>query len=57
MPRTMEQRTTEPAPARRPWQRPTVRDQGRVRDLVRGFGKSIVNADADPQSTVKAGTG
>ena len=47
----------KPPPERRRWHTPRVEDAGSVRDLVRGGGKSVANADADPQSTVKAGGG
>lgn len=39
------------------WQRPTLTFLGRVRDIVKGGGKSAFNADSDPQGTLKQGIG
>jgi hypothetical protein len=48
----------EPRPdARLRWERPALTLLGRVKDLVRGFGKTGPNADSDPQSTRKTGVG
>jgi hypothetical protein len=42
---------------RAPWERPTVRSLGNVKDLVRGATKSGPNVDSDPQQTKKLGVG
>ena len=39
------------------WQRPTLTFLGRVRDIVKGGGKSAFNSDSDPQGTLKQGFG
>ena len=40
-----------------PWMRPTLILLGKVRDFVKGGGKSAFNVDSDPQGTLKRGVG
>lgn len=40
-----------------PWMRPTLIFLGKVRDFVKGGGKSAINLDHDPGGTRKRGVG
>jgi hypothetical protein len=40
-----------------PWERPTLTELGKVKDLVKGQGKQGSRADHDPSETRKVGTG
>ena len=51
---TKKKPTTEYIPQ---WQPPTLTYLGKVRDLVKGGGKTGPNFDSDPQSTRKTGVG
>jgi hypothetical protein len=55
----LEQRESEtgPAPSKATWVAPRIEYVVRLRDCVRGGGKTGVVPDSDPNATTKSGTG
>ncbi|MCI0626356.1 MAG: hypothetical protein L0387_32720 [Acidobacteria bacterium] len=55
----LKENTDDLAPPRvkTPWDSPTLKFVGSVKELVHGGGKSGTNRDSDPQGTFKQGIG